>query len=311
MNSKEESKHKMYNAADGTLIKFNEVLKTLPNYSPTYEKFKAVLDVINVTAEAQMLAKTSGHTKQKKILKNNLWVLVLDNSKKIQAYAKFTGNTVLLDEITFSESTLKYSTEEELREYARNIYTRANENLTELAPYGITAETQQTLLAAIDSYVASIPKSRMLRVSGKDETRKLKQAFKDADAALSDMDTLIEIIRLSNVECYNQYQSARKIINLAKSSMSLKGMVVEAGTNTPLRNATITFTLKLNGTTASLNGNGSIVKKSAEKGGFYLKYLPEGIYTVTIQKTGYITKQQEIVINSGTLDKLVVELQKS
>jgi hypothetical protein len=57
--------------------------------------------------------------------------------------------------------------------------------------------------------------------------------------------------------------------------------------------------------------NGEIVKKTAEKGSFKIKNMPEGIYSVRVTKTGYKEKVITISISPGEMTTLNVELERA
>ena len=309
MNTNENNKLTMFNTTNLVLAKFNDVLGPLPNYPGIYQHFNGNVVKINVFSEEKKLKRT-GYVKEKELVKQNLVTLVLDTSKKIKAWALFENKLVLLDEISVSASKLKRTNEEGICEYAQGIHKRAGELLASLESYGINAGTQAALQAALDSYKAALPQKRMATVTDKDNTRQMKLAFKNADADLAKIDALVEIISLTAPDCYNQYKSARKIIQLGKSSMALKLIVVEAGTSEPVKNATATFKPNSNGDNPGLNGSITIVKKTSLKGGLYLKTLAEGSYTLTVKKSGYTDKEQQIIISKGELNRVMVELEK-
>ena len=62
---------------------------------------------------------------------------------------------------------------------------------------------------------------------------------------------------------------------------------------------------------AAANGKDNIVKKTAAKGKFNIKSMPEGTYTVTITKPGYKDQVVTVSVVSGELAKLDVILEKA
>jgi hypothetical protein len=59
------------------------------------------------------------------------------------------------------------------------------------------------------------------------------------------------------------------------------------------------------------NGNGHIVKKTAEKGIFYIKSATDGTYNVTIEKPGYKIQNAVVSIVNGELTVLEIDLEKA
>ncbi len=307
MNSLQLSTLNMYSTVDTYLKANSAIVDPLPNYPTCYTVFSGGLGQIKVLSEEQQF-KSLGLIRNKNELKQKLAVIAFDVAKKIKAYARFTNNNVLYDEVDFSESDLKYANDEELREYAKGIYNRAQDNLAELEPYGITADTQTDFLNVLTEYTTAVSKIKMSRVLGKQQTMLLAKIFKDTDAALDDIDAIVEIIKLKEPKFYNGYKLARKIIFQGTGSLALKGLVLDAETKEPIKNATITLKLKSNGD-ATLNGNDVIHKKSALKGGFRIKSLPGGIYDVSISKNGYVEQKTTLAVTNGELSKLEVALE--
>jgi hypothetical protein len=114
------------------------------------------------------------------------------------------------------------------------------------------------------------------------------------------------------VNFYAGYQGARKIVNTGTGSLAVRGVVREAGNGTPLRGATLQFTLNGNGSgEVAANTNGTLVKKSADKGGFNIKTIDAGVYTVTVSKNGYKEQVVTMAVTDGEPVELDITLAKS
>lgn len=79
------------------------------------------------------------------------------------------------------------------------------------------------------------------------------------------------------------YKATRKVIDTASGSLTLKGTVKDIQNTNPINGAKLT--LRMNDEEEVV-----LVKQSADKGGFNVKSLDEGVYTVTTTKIGYETK---------------------
>jgi hypothetical protein len=120
------------------------------------------------------------------------------------------------------------------------------------------------------------------------------------------------------VNFYNEYRTTRKIIDTGTGSLALKGTATELQSGEPVQNATFTFQPATAGqlkamnssATGKINGNSPIVKKTAAKGIFNIKSMPEGTYTVTITKPGYKDQIATVSVVNGELANLDVELEK-
>ncbi len=318
MTSKQESKNSMFLAVKDYLTANATIVSALPNYSVYFTAYQNSITGIQTYAEQQMFDKT-GISASKKQLRSTLVALAVDTSRKLTAYAKFANNQVLLKETKFTESDLKSGADTTLRDYAQGIYDRAQTNLTALATYGVTAATQTALQAAITAYVASIPKPRLGITDKKQSTIQLANNFAAADLALENIDIIIEMVRVSQANFYNGYKTARKIIETGTNSLSLKGFVTDAATGEPLKGVTINFCPECVEPTQKAAANGMsaakeevvLTKRTAEKGGFNIKSLPEGVYKVTIKKNGYQEQTVTVAVTDGEMGDLNIGLSKN
>ena len=311
MNSGQESKHSMYLASKDYMAANATLLTPLPNYAGLSSAFLGYITQIQTYGEKQQFDQ-KGVALNKGQYRKTLVLLSADTSRKLTAYAKFANNQVLLSETKYTESDLNRIADTTLRDAAQGIYDRAQANLTALTTYGITAATQTSLLNAINAFVGSIPKPRLSIADKKNTTTYLANLFKQADAALENIDTLVEIIRLTQPNFYKGYRAVRRIVPTGIGSLAVKGLVTDAINGIPLKGAIITFVLSSNGTPSkSIKIAEPIVKKTAIKGGFNIKSMPSGMYTVSIKKNGYAEQIVSIAVSDGELTELNIKLSKN
>ena len=310
MTRSQESRLSMYLSFKEYQASYTAITNALPNYSANSTIFLNTIPQIQAVSVQQKMSKT-GIADGKNTLKNNLIVTAADYSRKLGAYATFTNNATLAQEVKFSESKLRQSSDTAVKDYAQIVYDRAQPIVAALATYGITAATQTALASAIAAYNASIGKPGAGRSEGAQTTKQLAALFKTADAALANMDVAVEIVRLTQVNFYNGYKSARKVIGTGTSTLSVKGMVADAQTGAPVKGVTVTFAL--DGGMSRAKGAAStpdVVKKSADKGGFNVKSLPAGTYLVSLKKAGYADLVTSVSVNDGEMSIVDAKLEK-
>lgn len=318
MTIRQESKLSMFLAVKDYLTTNAAIVTPLPNYSGYFTAFQNSITQIQTYAEQQMFDK-KGISVSKKQLRDTLIAIAADTSRRLTAYAKFANNQVLLSEIKFTDSDLKRGADTVLRDYAQGIYDRAQTNLTALATYGVTAATQTALQAAITAFVVSIPKPRLGITEKKQSTVQLSNYYDAADSTIYNIDTIIEIVKISQANFYNGYKTARKIIETGIGSLALKGFITDAATGEPLKGVTINFCPECVEPTQKAAANGMsaakeevvLTKRTAEKGGFNIKSLPEGVYKVTVKKNGYKEQVVTVAVNDGEMGDLNIELSKN
>lgn len=302
MNNYQESKLSMYLASSDFMGDNVAILDPLPNFQESYRGFQDTIAQIQQRGKLQNFSKT-GIAVTKNELKQELTTLAVDTARKITAYAKFSKNNTLLEEVNYSESDLKRCADTNLCSVAQGIYDRAETSIDALAAYGVTPETQSALASAINSFNASIPKPRLGIAEKKLSTEQLVRLFKTADTYLGNIDTLVEIVRLSQVDFYNGYRAARKLVQTGNGSLALKGTVTDAQNGEPLKGVTLRF--------VSSDGIEPFEKVTAEKGGFIAKAIPEGTYQVTASKEGFKEKVMTISVVDGEMTKMDLKLEKN
>ena len=313
MNSKQQSKYNMYLTADEFLSANDSITTTLPRYQEFHVSFQNGISQIRLSNEQQSIDK-SGIANKKSQLRKLLVKLGADTSRKIQSYAKIENNQILLSEAKFSESDFKYATDSDLETFAQSTYDTAQTQLGNLAQYGVTNETQNDLIRALTDFRAAMPTPRNGAIGTKLSTEQIAKAFTATDKALDNIDALVEIVRISQPEFYSGYKSARKIIDTAAGSLQIKGFVTDASTGEGLKGATVSLELNNNSNgllKAKASSSESVKKKTADKGGFNIKSLPEGTYSATVSKNGYADVVTTIAVTNGELAMLNVELVKN
>lgn len=315
MDSIQKSKLNMSMATRDYLLPNTTITTALPNFTANFTTLQSTITQIQAIAELQDFEKT-GIADSKTQIKANLCSLSADHSRKMVAYATFTNNAVLLKEIKISESEMKRLADADLKNKAQELYDRAQTNLAALATYGIAAANQTSLQTAITAFNASIPKPRLGIDEKKQATQQLIVLFKTLDLTLENIDLAVDIVRLTQVNFYNGYKTARKIIITGTSTLSVKGLVTDAMTGEPVKGAIIEFSpaeavMMMAKAERMVSSPVIVSKKTAEKGGIQVKSLPAGTYQVTIKKVGYADVVTTVNVNDNEMSLLNVEISKN
>jgi len=311
MNILQKVKLSMYMVVKDFLNLNKTIVENLPNYSANATVLENNIIQIQAAAELQEFDKT-GIADKKKQLRASLIAQAEDFSLKLVAYATNIGNMILLKEVKYSKSELNRAADADLKNMTQCIYDRAHEHIASLDAYSITDGMLTTLLATINSFNEAIPTVREGATTKKLYTTQLENLYKATDDAIANIDKIVEIVRLTQPDFYTGYQDSRLMINTAGGSVALKGVVIDAASLEPLKGATLTITPDGGKAALSTNGNGEfIVKKTAEKGGFMVKSLPEGTYNVTITKNGYKDQVVTVAVTDGEMSELNIELSKN
>src|SRR5436190_6768641 len=202
--------------------------------------FSNIIEQIQLMSEKQLMG-GKGVTVHKNRLKEELIVIAADCARKLTAFAKFSNDPVLAQEVKISQSRLRQVADTLVRDYSQIVYDRSSTFIAKLKDYGITAGTLTAFKTAIADYNAVIGKPRASRVEGQQITSQLKTLFETAKDALDNMDTAVEIVRLTQSVFYTGYKNVRKIIERNAGTLAVKGMVIDASNGAPVKGVVLSF----------------------------------------------------------------------
>jgi hypothetical protein len=311
MTGYQESYEKMTLSSDTFLLANATITATLPLFSTYFTVIQSTVAQIQAV-QVQQETDKSGNTVVKNQYRVALIAQTIDVGRRVVAYAINVNNSVLLAQVNYTESDLKKSSDVNLVSIAQVIHDSANANVAALATYGITAAILTTMQTSITNFSGAIPKGRVGTTDGEQSTQQLATLFNTLKTNWAKIDKLVEMVKTAQPNFYQEYHNVRKVISTGNGSFALQASATELNSSEPISKATFTFAPS-NGLLKSVvaNSKDNIVKKTAAKGKFNIKSMPEGTYTVTITKPGY--KDQVVTVNvvSGELAKLDVVLEKA
>ena len=300
MTNRQEAKLKMYLALR-VFLKINESsINPLPNAAEFIIALDKAILLIQTYSEFKQF-KGSGNTEAKNQYRDVLEKLSLENAGKIHAWAKYKKNDLLIAETKTNQTKLNKLTDIKLLDFAKGLLNRINTDLTSLTDYKLDAATQETFKNQIELFENSVPSIKNTKVNFKEATKQIAKGITDADEAIDNLDSLVEMIRFSESILYTDYKATRKIDNSRSNNFVFKALVTDAAGN-PVKDVVIRFFDKNNGNAEVLK------KKTAAKGGINVTNLADGEYSLTFEKPGYQPQKADAVINSGELKVLKIQL---
>lgn len=289
----------MYHRLSDFLKKEIQIVRTLPEVDPLLADSEAIMIEIGLLNRKQE-TDISGLRTQKDQRKSDTIELSLDMSKRVIAYTKLHPNESLYQEVSYAKGDLLKLSDESFVSACWVIYTAAERNMNVLAPFGVNAESLQELHRAIEAFSQMIHVPKEAYTEKTLATRKMGELFDAMDSTIEKFDALVELLKRSNPDFYAAYQSARKVVQRHGSYMA-KGQITDAATGEAVIGAMINFVL---------NGETMFVKLSADGGGFLVKTMDEGVYSVTVSKMGYATQTIPFTVDETKLAVLEVALVK-
>ena len=309
MTTKQERRLNMYLSVRNFIVANEAIMKVVSKFAECFAYFLSLITEIQSAGEMQKINRTGLATDKNK-LKEALIALAADNSRKIAAFAKLSNNNTLLKEVRFSDSAFSTGPEAGLKDYAQIIYDKAEANIESLAEFGITPDTQKTLIDAINAFNSALATPRYGITQKSQATKQLALLFDSADSALEKLDYLVGMMKLKDPNFYNGYKTARRLVDTGTGKLALKATVKDLTSGEPVHGAIFQF--RHNGAiTAGTSGNGEIRKKTTQKGRLQIKNMPAGTYQVIISKAGYKEKTVSVNVSDGERSDMNVEMEKA
>jgi hypothetical protein len=299
MNGKQSSMYSMQRRTSDLLKKNESLTSRLPTFTVLRSSFDANIKQIGTLGQQQE-ADISGLRKQKEDLRMALTQKDLDISRRVVAFAKITKDPVLAKKAYYTETNLMKSSDNEFISACLVIYAAAENNLAVLSDYGVTEEILSSLKATIDEFKSVVDTPKEGYTEKKQATDQLAKLFADQATLLDNMDVLIEMLKDTQPAFYAEYQDTRKV-TYHTGSITVKGMATEAATGEPLSGVTMSF---------ALDGEVKMEKVTAAAGGFTIKSMEEGTYTVTASRLGYVTQTLTVNVLDDEMNTVEVAMVK-
>lgn len=282
----------------------------LPGFTLNRAKFEETVDAIN-KATARMNFTGEGVNQEKEEAKALLAKSASQVSAKVLSYARFNRKAGLASEVNYTGYMISRLSMQNMLSVCETIHLRAAENLTEMGDFLLTKEEVDGLRSAIDAYrvvsIAPIQKRQQKRLSQRDT----ELLFDLVDQQLEDIDVVVSLLQFDEPLVYENYKLARRLVPYPTTTLSVKGNVKDAATALPISSAVLEF-VELDGVGGEPTGEDPVLTKStADKGGFMVRSIPEGVYRVKVTKLGYKEKSVDLIVNAREMSDLVMTLESA
>ena len=268
-----------------------------------FTRIAALKDALDEKIVKQSLA-IGGKTVIKKDLRKKMSELSAQIGAIIAGYAFNVKNEDLKKVVDFPISVYNKKRDEEVAFLCKNVLAKANENIANLADYGITQAMVEQLDTYINSYTSSTKKNELDVEERVVYTKEIRELITQLhDEIENNLDKVMMIFQFSNPSEYQLYMQARNSMPKRHAKKSngevteeeagiLTGLVSDKADGMPIAGATV----KLIGTD---------YKTETDSDGEYLfDSLPAGTYTVEISILDYQTAKltdQKVIAGDETI----------
>lgn len=298
----------MYLAVKQFLTDDKDVTRDIPHFSETFRSFCEVVDCIDAASEGQLKSR-KGIAQVKKALQDKLVTITCDYSNKLRYFAQMTSDIILEEEVRLSKSAIEDMRDNSLLAYSESVYHRAVSFHADLLKVLITKETNTAFRKAIDEFSESIDKPRLGIVERKQATMNLIRLFDEGNEMISQIDTLLGIIKIKEPLFHGNYSDVRKIVQGNAGPLSLRVRVADAATGSPVGGARI-LCVPVSDKTDRGKKIKAIERASGAGGGIAIKNMKQGKYRILVIKSGYIPKETIVTVTKNERKDVLMELEK-
>ncbi len=212
MNQRQINKVEMMETTQTYLDANTAVWSTVPIITTYKNQLSQAIDGLKTAAQDQDAAQV--------FIGSNLQNLKITISEKmdilddiLEAYADDTDNAELLAKSANSKSDYLRQTNEDFETKVKNVIALLEENVADMADYGLTQDQIDDAKLSFGSYQDKRGKPRSYQVASRQATQSIEDLMGEASAAINKLDKVMKRFKRSNSSFYNGYQAARTVIN--------------------------------------------------------------------------------------------------
>lgn len=290
MNAKQGSIYGMQRRLKNLFVKYRARLEKLPKFLMFEESFTRNLDAMRLL-NYRLETDISAVRVDKQETKIELVDVLLQVCEGVRAYALVTGHRSMTLQVNFNGSELLKAMEERLVADCLMVYELGVGLNNEAEAYGVSQAVLADLKKKTELFSDVLHAPKDAQLERKRLTAQLDDLFEQQAVLLETLDALMELLKRSDAELYALYQDTRRVVYHGGSLM-VRGAVTDAATKAALSGACVEFIQ---------NSEVVLTKLSADGGGFSIKTIDEGVYTVRVSKLGYATQMVSLTVDDGKL----------
>ena len=271
-------------------------LASLPDFNVKVIVLKGCSVNMHKQVQIEYLS-NKGHTEDKNVAKEKLFAESVPFAAIPYAYAKNKKDTVMLSQVTVSESFFRGLRESVIGDTCRGILKVCTDNKEVLLPYGmdeVKPKTYEGLIVDFEQKLIGTPEYRGVIEAA---VASFDADYDTMTAMLRDeLDPMIELIVKSKPGLYAMYQKTRKVPKEKRRKLAMKCTTMTE-TGEPVGNVTV----EIVGMVDPLHPKAKrkvVVKRTTEKGKFQIGNMAVG---------GYVAKGKKGKLVSGDVEFWVVE----
>ena len=218
----------MYFACDLVLDNHLATISPFSELTDAHQRLKNYLVLIDQYRQVQEVD-SKGLTINKTKLRVGLTKLIQQFSGALMAYATTTKDATLKTKAAYNNTKLLRSADPILYDIGNLLFNLATPLKAELERFFISQAEFDAVEALLSSFKSAIPQKRIATGTSKVSTANIKGTFNAIDLLLKEeVDILMMPFQFNQVDFYNEYKSARVIIDYAGGGVKAEEEVTEA-----------------------------------------------------------------------------------
>ena len=301
MEDKQTSKLNMGAAVVSGLLEpeSDAIISINPMAVAKRDQLEQNIKVIEDADEQQQSTGSGGEAISKEEAKHNMADQADIIAQALCGYALDKNDNVLYEQMNYHAPAIFKMKDTDSAAFCVNVITAANANLAALAPYNITPAMVSDLKTAVTTFGNADSAPRTAQGAHHTATQNISLGIVEMLKTLLWWDHFVATLRISQHDFYTSYKSWRKTVTTGVRHVSVRGLVKNSVTATPL------YQVK----TTVVETGGKVF--SGKTGKFRLFSLKPGVYTLTFELTGYQTVTiPNVSVQEGKITDLAVALVK-
>jgi hypothetical protein len=232
MDKVHENKNSMYKAVDEFFIENQPKSAVIPALTTKVAAFHNIVLAIE-NKNGEVMSATKGKTQEKADAQEAMLDLLFRIKSNLRSVAKAKNDQDTIAVISMSESSIAGMRDTDQKAYAETIYQIAMTNAAALVDFGVDAAMLTDLKTRIDTFGTKLGAREGAPSQHSALRTSLFELFRQADAALDDLDDTMASYKTTDPEFYNQYTLVESV-----KAMGIRHKPQPAPANTPQPGAT-------------------------------------------------------------------------
>ncbi len=257
------------------------------------------LSDIEKADEAQQATSSGGEAITKQEAKHNMADQADVIAQALCSFALDNNNHTLYGQMNKHAPAIESMKDVDAASFAHLVLQNGNDNSTPLLGYNVTALMLTGFATAIQTFEGADAAPRNAQGQHHTATTNVSVGITAMMTTLKWWDHFMATYRVTQHDFYTNYLTWRKVLDIGVRHISVRGLIIDSITSTPL------YTVK-----ATVVETGAVTK-SGKTGKFRFLSLKPGVYTLTFELKGYQTLTiPNVSIIEGKITELPVSLVK-